>query len=72
MPCVAVEGRLVGCVVLCYVVFYCFLSFMLCALFNDLSLVFCCLSKKIHNMHFKLFLNDVSCFFSLLFELYAP
>ena len=47
MPCVAVEVRLVSCVVLCYVVFYCFLSFMLCALFNALSLVFCCLSKKL-------------------------
>ena len=47
MPCVAVEVRLVSCVVLCYVVFYCFLSFMFCALFNALSLVFCCLSKNL-------------------------
>ena len=43
MPCVAVEVRLVSCVVLCYVVFYCFLSFMLCALFNALMLEPCVL-----------------------------
>ena len=51
-----------------YVVFYCFLSFMLCALFNALCLVFVAYQKKNYNMHFKLFLNDVSCWSTF----YAP
>ena len=48
-----------------YVVFYCFLSFMLCSLFYTLCLCFVAY-QRIYNMHFKLFLDDVS-FWSIFF-----
>ena len=49
-----------------YDVFYFFLSFMLCALFYACALCFVAY-QRIYNIHFKLFLNDVSCWSTFVF-----